>query len=91
MKEVPGSPAFLIGHTFLRHSNNAAIAGMALRPQTQNAYFLNHPRSVHLGKAVGWELDNELKKRELVAALVSDGAHSSMVCLEEVKREKREA
>lgn len=58
MKEVPGSPAFLIGHTFLCHSNNGAIAGMALWPQTQNAYFLNHPLSVHLGTAVDWELDN---------------------------------
>lgn len=76
MKEVPGSPAFLIGHTFLCRSNNGAIAGMALWPQTQNAYFLNHPLSVHLGKAVDWELDNGPPVGELIGALVSDGADS---------------
>lgn len=30
MKEVPGSSAFLIGHTFLGRPDNGVIAGIAL-------------------------------------------------------------
>lgn len=60
MKEVPGSPAFLIGHTFLCHSDNSVIAGMEPRLQEvkhlQNFYFLNSLLRFHLVKVFDQEL-----------------------------------
>lgn len=60
MKEVPGSPAFLIGHTFLCHFNNSVIAG--LEPQLHEvnshemSYFLNRPVRFHLVKLYDQEV-----------------------------------
>lgn len=47
MKEMPGSPAFLIGHTFLCHSDNSVIADMEPWLHEVNTkkkdHFLNNP------------------------------------------------
>lgn len=53
MKEVHGSAAFQIGHTFRCHSRNKMIAGMELQlhevnTQTKNNCFLNNPLRFHL-------------------------------------------
>lgn len=53
MKEVHGSAAFQIGHTFRCHSRNKMIAGMELRlyevnTRTKNNCFLNNPLRFYL-------------------------------------------
>lgn len=54
MKEKPGSPAFLIGHTFLCSPNNSVIGGTEPRPHEvntppqKNVYLLNSPLRFHL-------------------------------------------